>query len=189
MLAFASVQEMQDHYKAVRQRIQNSPPKFKYRPVEATKEPTQLPPIQTPQEILSAAKKTDLRGSWDEYGPVSFKKDGVICVKGAEEAPANIPKIWLEEITSLVSDYTKLSPSLIWSHRRDRELVSARFLIWSLAREFCHQHSLPSIGKWCGRDHTTILHGAARGKKLPAYPELARQVQGILDRRSREPKS
>jgi chromosomal replication initiation ATPase DnaA len=58
-----------------------------------------------------------------------------------------------------------------------------------LAREFCHQHSLPSIGRFCGRDHTTILHGCREGKKLPAYPELARQVRAILDNRAKEPKS
>ena len=189
MLEFASIEDMQAHYRTVRQRIQNSPPKLKFRPVEPVKAPAPLPPVQTHQQILPAAKKTGLAGTWDEYGQVVHKKEGVASVAGEEETPANLPKIWLEELTSLVSNYTHMSPTTIWSRRRDRDVVCARFLIWALAREFCYQHSLPTIGRYCGRDHTTILHGAARGKKLPAYPELVRQVKAILEVRVGEPKS
>jgi chromosomal replication initiation ATPase DnaA len=104
-------------------------------------------------------------------------------MRGTLEKGVDHPKIWLEEIVALVCLEINMNPKLVWSPRRFKELTEARFLIWALAREFCWQHSLPTIGKFCKRDHTTVMHGAKQGKKNPAYPELARQVCVILSER------
>lgn len=186
MLAFESVEEMQAHYRAVKARIEVGRPKFRKLPVEAAPEPAQPLPPQTTPELPPVAENLGLVSPWDINGNPVKEKKPVKLFEIIPEKPVQLPKIWLQEITDLVCEYTGISHTLIWCPRRTQEIVKARFLIWALAREFCHQHSLPTIGKFSRRDHTTILHGCREGKKLPAYPELARIVQAILDKRAEE---
>lgn len=195
MLAFASVEEMQAHYRAVKKRIEQGTPEFRarmQRAAEAAKAAEEPPPVLPQPEPVKEAPEpsNDLpEVHWDENGNKGHKKASKPRPIIEEEKPVEIPKIWLQELVVLVCDYTQIHRSMIWCPRRTHNFVKARFLVWALAREFCHQHSLPSIGKFCGRDHTTVLHGSIQGKKLPAYPELARQVRSILDKRAEEIKS
>jgi hypothetical protein len=189
MVAFASVEEMQAHYRAVKARIEVGRPKFRKLPVEAAPAVALPLPPQPDPELPPLPENSGLASHWDVNGNPVREKKAVKPVEIIEEAPVQLPKIWLQELTDLVCEHTGITQKLIWCPRRTQEIVKARFLIWALAREFCHQHSLPTIGRFCGRDHTTILHGCREGRKLPAYPELARTVQAILDKRAGEPKS
>jgi hypothetical protein len=180
MLAFASVEEMQAHYRAVKARIEVGRPKFRKLPAQTVPEVDLPPPQPDPEPVL------ELLSPWDANGNPVREKKPVRPAEIIEEEPIQLPKIWLQELTDLVCEHTGITQKLIWCPRRTQEIVKARFLIWALAREFCHQHSLPTIGRFCGRDHTTVLHGCREGKKLPAYPELARVVQAILDKRAEE---
>ena len=187
MHEFRSAEELLAHYDAVRMRIRgpvkpvNAPParvvamvvpKLPEKPAEPFVD--EIPAMPDPAVVLNVSGK-----------PTNLPKI-TVRPKGADEPPMILPKIWLEEITMLVCNYCQMTPTEVWSQRRWREVTQARFLIWALAREFCYQHSLPSIGRFSGRDHTTVLHGALQGQKLPAYPELAAKVREILAARGAE---
>lgn len=181
---FKSVEEIQAHYRAVRGRIEARAQEAQKRAAEARRLAAPPLPPQPVEKTLSVAEKLAQSCPWDSNGnPIKVRK-APSQPKGEEEKPMDLPKIWLEELTLLVCDYVGKTPAEVWSHRRMKEVAQARFLIWALARQFCFQHSLPSIGRFCGRDHSTVLHGSREGKKLPAYPDLARQVQSILDART-----
>lgn len=190
MFEFTSVEEMQAHYRAVRRRIETAQPKFRAKPPEKALEAPPSEPL--PLVLLESPKPPpapavcDPVGSWDENGNLVTESKAKKAKLDPDDQPTPLPRIRLQELTTLVCGSMNISQLLIWSPRRTKELTRARFLIWALAREFCHQHSLPTIGKFSSRDHTTVLHGAAEGKKLPAYPELARLVQEILDQRAKE---
>ena len=81
----------------------------------------------------------------------------------APEAPVEmatamqVPLRWKIILREVASKY-KISASDITSHRRDGATVLAR-------HEFCYRMrhetdvTLPQIGRWIKRDHTTVLHG------------------------------
>jgi Bacterial dnaA protein helix-turn-helix len=194
MLEFNSVEEMQAHYKATRNRIANAPTKFRPKAPEPPPETVELPTYLTHSKKLPTPKLGASMTDWfadcakfleTQRGDIP-KRTIKGTLEGTLERPVVPPKIWLEEIVALVCLEVNLEPKDVWSVRRHQHLVQARFLVWALAREFCWQHSLPSIGKFCKRDHTTVMHGANQGKKIPAYPELARQVRAILSERESE---
>lgn len=190
MVEFSSVEEMQRHYQQVRNRIGPGNPHIRRPASQIAPEPPPSKPLPAIiQEAIAAAPtplEIDPTAPWDKNGNPIRPHKAPASSKFDEERAIEYPKIWLQELTDLVCDYTGIDPLVIWCPRRTQDIVKARFLIWALAREFCYQHSLPTIGRFCGRDHTTVLHGCREGKKLPAYPELARQVRAILDNRARE---
>lgn len=193
MLEFQTVEEMQAHYKAVRHRIANATPKFRPKPPEsagAAPETHQLPDYLMHGKRPPTASQRKTMAQWfaecDKFLETQVSQGWKMPSKGVDENLVSRPKIWLEELVALVCLEVDMDPNQIWSTRRHKHLVQARFLVWALAREFCWQHSLPSIGRFCERDHTTVMHGANAGKNLPAYPELARQVRAILAERGGE---
>jgi hypothetical protein len=65
------------------------------------------------------------------------------------------------------------------SDARHRDVAHPRQIAMLLAREFT-KHSLPRLGKYFGRDHSTVLHGIRVAKRrLSDDPELARKVESI----------
>ncbi len=58
------------------------------------------------------------------------------------------------------------------SHRHDRPLVRAKQECWWRCREET-PHSLPTIGRFFGFDHTTILHGTKMHDRLRRSVGLA----------------
>lgn len=178
MYEFQSAEELLAHYDAVRARIRRPRAAIIELPARVVAEE----PPPPPEEPVEADPTVvlDVKGK-----PMNLPKV-LVRPKGADEPPMILPKIWLEEITMLVCNHLQMTPEEVWSQRRWKEITRARFLIWALAREFCHQHSLPSIGKFCNRDHTTVLHGAIQGRGLPCYPELAAKVREIIELRRAE---
>lgn len=181
MYEFQTAEELFAHYDAVRARIRGPRKPVSTLPARVVAEA----PVEPPAEPAQPAEPDptvvlDVKGK-----PMNLPKV-LMRPKGADEPPMILPKIWLEEVTMLVCNHLQMTPEEVWSQRRWKEITRARFLIWALAREFCHQHSLPSIGKFCNRDHTTVLHGAVQGRDLPAYPELAAKVREILELRRAE---
>jgi chromosomal replication initiator protein len=62
---------------------------------------------------------------------------------------------------------------------RTRDVVYPRQIAMLLAREFT-THSLPRLGHWFGRDHSTVMHGIAAAKgRLAKDPLLAQKVESI----------
>jgi hypothetical protein len=181
MYEFQSAEELLAHYDAVRARIRRPRAAIIELPARVVAEEPPLPP-EEPVEALEPDPTVILN---KQGKPIQLPKV-IVRPQGVDEAPMILPKIWLEEVTMLVCNHLQMTPEEVWSQRRWKEITRARFLIWALAREFCHQHSLPSIGRFCNRDHTTVLHGAVQGRTLSAYPELAAKVREILELRRAE---
>lgn len=63
-----------------------------------------------------------------------------------------------DEIMEVVSKQTGISVKNIISHSRDGNFVMARYIAFAMLR-FKLDIDLIEIGRYIGRDHTTIIHG------------------------------
>ena len=73
--------------------------------------------------------------------------------------PVTIPKFDLDmgEVITLVSKVTNVFPQDIISHKRHREIVTARALFSYICRNHLKK-SFKIIGRFINRDHSTIIH-------------------------------
>lgn len=66
------------------------------------------------------------------------------------------------------------------SMRRDQHTAFARHLAMYLAREVTHA-SFPIIGKFFGRDHSTVMHACRIiAARMAAQPEFAEKVTELI---------
>lgn len=76
------------------------------------------------------------------------------------------PVITVERIQEAVCAHFKLSLDLLISHKRSKEIATARQVAMYLARQLT-KHSLLDIGRqFGGKDHTTVLHAYEKIKRL-----------------------
>jgi hypothetical protein len=132
----------------------------------------------TKDEMIAAAK-----ARWQRMGmvraspvvrinppmPVVKEISKAIQVKPPRPMPANrtSPEMYyytlptrrssMAEILRLVCEEFGLTEAEIMAHRRHKKPCTARQIAMYLAKKTCH-HSYPHIGKFFGRDHTTVLH-------------------------------
>mgnify|MGYP003125111268 FL=1 len=89
----------------------------------------------------------------------------------------------VKKILLALSDVTGCPPLELINHRRSREVMPYRHLLYALAKELTWQ-SFPQLGKTLNRDHSTVLHGAKRGQKLietdPKITKVYKQVKRKL---------
>jgi chromosomal replication initiation ATPase DnaA len=89
----------------------------------------------------------------------------------------------VKKILLALSDVTGCPPLELINHRRSREVMPYRHLLYALAKELTWQ-SFPQLGKTLNRDHSTVLHGAKRGQKLietdPKISKVYKQVKRKL---------
>ncbi len=71
----------------------------------------------------------------------------------------------LPNILKLVADYYQLRQNDILGKKRTRSLARPRQMAMALAKELT-SHSLPEIGDFFSRDHTTVLHACRLIKEL-----------------------
>jgi hypothetical protein len=103
------------------------------------------------------------------------KKPKPASVKSPERRPAKPPRptvaavgygapvdlLWIaspKTIVKLVALRHNLSPDDLSGPRRSSHVVKARHEAIALVYTHCPHLSLPAIGRWFQRDHTTILH-------------------------------
>lgn len=68
----------------------------------------------------------------------------------------------LMDIVVIVAEHFDMSPKIILSQRRSRDVCDPRQVMMYLAKQLT-THSLPAIGRRLGgRDHTTVLHAVQR---------------------------
>jgi len=80
-------------------------------------------------------------------------------LKGKIIQPMLIPKFDLElgEVLQIVSEVTNVFQDDIISHKRNREIVTARALFSYICRHKMKK-SLKYIGRFINRDHSTVIH-------------------------------
>jgi hypothetical protein len=188
MVEFRTPEELQAHYAQIRKRIEQrgraaaitkAPVQIEKAPPEPTVAPAlALPPMPAITIAIKAQKPV--------YGPVIRKErrskkptPPVIIDSGMA-----IPRLMWADVVKAVLEYTGLTLPVLFSSRRKQELCHARFLVWTLAYDFCPHLSMPQIGRMSGhKDHTTILHGVRQGPKLPAYEPLYQYLSLLAEER------
>lgn len=87
-----------------------------------------------------------------------------------------------------ISNASEVSIEEIRGKSREKAIVDARHAIWFI----CYEHfrySYGDIGRWYGRDHTSVMHGVKRLRKSEhvtkvlegmeaKYPGLIRKITG-----------
>ena len=87
--------------------------------------------------------------------------------------------ITVRDIQLTVARNFGVDPKEFFSSCRAHDVTGPRQIAMMLSREYT-KHSLPRLGKWFDRDHTTVLHGVREAKKrVESDPELAAKVQSI----------
>jgi len=76
------------------------------------------------------------------------------------------PAVTVERIQEVVCAFYKVPLHLLTSKKRSKEVATARQIAMYLARQLT-KNSLPNIGRqFGGKDHTTVLHGCDKIKRL-----------------------
>ena len=86
-------------------------------------------------------------------------------VSGSEDLGSITNNVSVKKILLALADVTGCPPLELINHRRSREVIPYRHLLYALAKELTWQ-SFPQLGKTLNRDHSTVLHGAKKGQKL-----------------------
>ena len=145
-MMFDTVEELQNHYKAVRKRIEaKKPPAPKPQAIEPPK------PLALPDNPI-LIHKTIQKYKIENFAFIKVEREGT-------------DKLTYQQVVHIVCREFDLTPKLLFGRRRTRELVEIRHLCWAIARVMCPHLSLPQIGKAsCGFDHTSVLHGISKAK-------------------------
>jgi chromosomal replication initiator protein len=84
-----------------------------------------------------------------------------------------------KHIVDIVAEQFGLTRAQLLGRRRLPHIVLARHIAMLLCIEML-QASLPQVGEWFGRDHTTVLHARdAMGRKIAVDRKFAKQVEGL----------
>ncbi|MBD3380200.1 MAG: chromosomal replication initiator protein DnaA [Candidatus Omnitrophica bacterium] len=86
-----------------------------------------------------------------------------------------VKKIHIKDIQNTVSDFFGVPETDLKSKKRTRAIAYPRQIAMYLAREFT-DHSLPDIGNFFGRDHTTVLHACDKIAKEVEENEKTRDT-------------
>ena len=97
-------------------------------------------------------------------------------------------KVEMMDVLKQVAAHYNMPPDVIRGSGRVREVVLPRQVAQYLIRELT-DHSLPEIGQFFGRDHSTVMHAISkvteqvgRDPEITAAVEtLRRRMQGLAD--------
>lgn len=78
--------------------------------------------------------------------------------------------ITLKDVDKAVCHAFATTPELLRGRKKARPFVVPRFAFYDLARAHTAR-SLPQIGTYLHRDHTTVLHGMCRSARLTEESE------------------
>ena len=107
---------------------------------------------------------------------VGLEFDLFRALYGEEEGLRDIS---IKTIAEMVESRTGQTLNDLRSGRRDRKLSYARHVFWYLARKHTKK-SLPLLGSFLDKDHTSVIHGIRMTKKrIDDYPGIRELVDGI----------
>lgn len=82
----------------------------------------------------------------------------------------------MQRIMKLVCWFMKVSKTELHSARRPKQIVAARSMFMYLCRKYT-THSLPAIGKYCGKDHTTVINAVWRFDEIRRARRASRKQE------------
>jgi chromosomal replication initiation ATPase DnaA len=95
------------------------------------------------------------------------------------DSEADSDFVSMERLLNTIAEVALVNPRSIYSKDRHQQTCRLRFIFYFMAREYCTNfHSYPSIGKFIGCDHTTVLHGHNRvARDLPQFSDFIQKVK------------
>ena len=144
-MMFDTVEELQNHYRAVRKRIEAKRPA----PKSQANVPPKPVPLPNNPVIVHRIKQ---RYKIENYCFIKVERLGV-------------DKLTYQQVIHIICREFDVTPQLLFGRRRTKALVDTRHLCWAIARVMCPHMSLPMIGKASNDfDHTSVLHGIEKAK-------------------------
>jgi chromosomal replication initiation ATPase DnaA len=162
MKTYSSVEEMREEYARVRARL--------------------LQPENAIKELVTQASK--MRAVEISAAPAVWTID---VVKLERKPETYKTKIWWHEVIDVVEEEVGIAAFDFMGPRRNQHLLQARLLVYALAADCCTHLSLAAIGRLANKDHTTIMHGAPKGRLHPAYQKLKTALLSRLSPPSGDP--
>ncbi len=112
----------------------------------------------------------ELEGTIVKMAALSALHDGEITLEMAKETLAEYlartdSAVTLGDIEAVVAAYFGVTPADIHSSRRTRTVSTARMVAMFLARRYT-QMSFPEIGKFMGKNHSSVVLGVQRLQKI-----------------------
>lgn len=86
----------------------------------------------------------------------------------------------MDEIVTIICDFYKIEPSLIYSKKRNKELVKVRFICWYFIRKNTAT-SLQAIGnRFSKRTHHSVMHGIEQvGFQKEMYEDYRAEMRRV----------
>ncbi|SEJ43743.1 chromosomal replication initiator protein DnaA [Deinococcus reticulitermitis] len=149
--------------------------------------------ISIPQEVLELIARQvtsnirELEGAlmrvvaFSSLNNVPFSRAVAMKALSNVFAPQEV-KVEMMDVLRQVAAQYGTTPDVIRGVGRAREIVVPRQVAQYLIRELT-DHSLPEIGQFFGRDHSTVMHAISKvTEQIPKDPELAATVQLLRNR-------
>jgi len=94
-------------------------------------------------------------------------------------------------VLEAVAQAAGVEPKRLRGRGQDQDLTRIRHLAMLLLRQHCAGTSLPAIGDFLGRDHSTVIYGCRRAAERltrdPDYRSLHARALELLKRRPDAP--
>lgn len=192
---FTDAYALQEHNRAIRQRIRSS-----YLPkpaVDVEAIMAEMSAIKAERDQYRAmvaslkAENLVLSNKLDRFTNrlSNLQRDAIIALeKDRATEPVNMnpiarPKLTIDQIIRAVCDHYGKHPLEMLSHRRTKDLILPRHVAMYLCKEMT-MYSVTMIGrKFAGRDHTTVLHACRKvSMMIELMPEVDRDIKEIKQR-------
>ncbi len=93
----------------------------------------------------------------------------------------------LRDVLDAVLEVTGVTRAEFYGITRARHVTDARHMFVALARKKTNR-SLPEIGRWYGKDHTTVLNSQRRAQDLmtdrPGFKPAYDRARALIDTRA-----
>jgi len=184
MTEFKTAEELMDHYKSLKSRLMPTRPTVVTilpppPPPQPKTPPKELPPPPTTRIVIPKLPAVS-----PAIKPVHVKLNDQGVYEG---------KIAWADVIALVIGWSHMSLGEIFCRRRDKKSAKVRQLLWALSVKHCTHLSTPKIGRLSksfseddGYDHSTVIHGAKQGRKMPEFPALDQQLIDLKNERTLE---
>jgi len=100
-----------------------------------------------------------------------------LIIKFADESESPTPR--LNDILVVVAKHFKVTKQMVAGVQRSHNIVYPRQIVYFLGRKY--GYSLPQIGRACGKDHTSALHGANKIKTQLGVDQVLRDHIEIIE--------
>jgi len=126
--------------------------------------------------------RAEIREDWRRAlkdGSIFTGKEDKLCPwvssqkKAVWDRPPTKKTVTMYQVLEAVCNVMEVSHESIRGVRRNAAITAPRQMAYALMAELCPHQTIPAIGDFMNKDHTTILHGVSvHKKKMAKNPRL-----------------